>query len=581
MSLQGVQPASHNEEESREKGKSRSKRLAKQAGKLKSIFKKQRTDSNSRLTRFHENYSHELPLERNIPEHARSSKEGLPAAFDDDLHILKSSPPQVSNGLDPEDRFASVHELTLVGEREVAKCECIPELPCTCGSRVLQVDRVETPENIRIPDYLFGSHESLAGSGTKEQNLESVESKRRRRRESYNLVERRRRDNINERIRQLSHLVPLRRFEDYNAKLSRAGRTGESPDNGPNKGDVLNGTVSWTIDLMRALYGKIQQQSKAREYIHSLGGIWPFESNEVERELQNEVIEAFNANGQISFSSRPWDSEVNRKERFDSWEAKINAKGANHSEPALRTKTSHGSLISFSGSVHSLTSLTYRSASSETNTEHAENVSNFEINREILDFTPGDKLGIEKWDTGAPQRHSKLPFVPNTNNGPSHRPFLDQGIAPNTQTFIKFSTSEEYVEAPIPGLDEHEARKPDEQSSQLTPESHTSSDSLDVSRRDSVSPGTAQRLDEADSLAINDLAGVNDLSAQNQMQPLIVAKMDGQAGMRPFGHHEDPPLGTSGSIASSNSCRGLVESDPRVTYLENKLVRLRWKCVCL
>ncbi len=579
--------ARRDEEESREKGKGRLKRLAKQAGKLKGIFKKQGTEvqlSSARLVRFHENPSHKTQHKTNIPEHGRSSKEGLPAAFDDELHILEPSPPQVPNGIDPEDRFASVRESTLAREREVAKCECIPELPCTCGSRVLQVDRAKRPENIRMPDYLFGSHQSLAGSDTEEQNLESVQSKRRRRRESHNLVERRRRDNINERIRQLSHLVPLHHFEDYNAKLSRAGRTAESPDNGPNKGDVLNGTVSWTVDIMRALYRKIQQQSEAREYIHSLGGIWPFESNEVERQLQSEVIDAFDANGRISLPSRPWDSEVNRKERFESWEAKINARGDNHSEPALRTQTSYGSLISSSGSVHSLTSRTYRSASGEIKTEHAENVSNFEFNREILDFTPRDKLEIEKWEAGAPRWHSKLPFVPNTDIGPFSRPFsrpfLDQGIVPNTQTFINFPTSVELDEAPIPGLDEHEARKPDKQSSKLKPESHTSLDSQDGSRRDDCT-GTAQRLDEADPLVRNDLADVNDLSAQNQMQPPIAAKMDGHAGLRPFGLQEDPPLGTSGSIALSNSCRDLVESDPRVTYLENKLVRLRWKCVCL
>ncbi len=102
MYLQGMKPASHNEEESRDKGKSRSKRLAKQARKLRGIFKKQGTEvqlSSARLGRFHENPSHETQHKKNIPEHRRSSKDSLPADFDDRLHrvydnVLESSPPQ-------------------------------------------------------------------------------------------------------------------------------------------------------------------------------------------------------------------------------------------------------------------------------------------------------------------------------------------------------------------------------------------------------------------------------------------------------------------------------------------------------
>ena len=210
MSLQGVKPA---------------KRLAKQAGKLRSIFKKQGTE-----------------------EHARSSKEVLPAGFNDQLHrvygnAVESSPPQVSKGVDPEDGFAPAfrarrREENLATRREIANWEeCFPE------------SLLERPESPDPPNYIFGSHQSLTGSDTREQDLEPVQT--------------------------------------YTS--------------------------------------------------------------------------------QSSFSPRPWDSDLNRKRpgRLITWKAKINAKGANHSEPALRTKASHSSLISFSGSVHSLTSRTYRSASGE------------------------------------------------------------------------------------------------------------------------------------------------------------------------------------------------------------------------
>ncbi|KAK5273335.1 hypothetical protein LTR40_013902, partial [Exophiala xenobiotica] len=45
-------------------------------------------------------------------------------------------------------------------------------------------------------------------------NSETIEAKKRRRRASHNAVERRRRDNINERIQDLSHLVPQHRLDD-------------------------------------------------------------------------------------------------------------------------------------------------------------------------------------------------------------------------------------------------------------------------------------------------------------------------------------------------------------------------------
>ena len=44
--------------------------------------------------------------------------------------------------------------------------------------------------------------------------FQSQEAKKKRRRESHNAVERRRRDNINERIGDLSRLVPQHRLED-------------------------------------------------------------------------------------------------------------------------------------------------------------------------------------------------------------------------------------------------------------------------------------------------------------------------------------------------------------------------------
>ncbi|KAL2835798.1 hypothetical protein BJY01DRAFT_66629 [Aspergillus pseudoustus] len=166
------------------------------------------------------------------------------------------------------------------------------------------------------------------------QDLESQEAKRRRRRASHNLVERRRRDNINERIQDLSHLVPQHRLEDdkvrkqlvNNSGLSGAGGSSnaatsllaggtgrraagnitmglpiEEKEKGPNKGDILNGAVGWMRDLMWALHVKIQQEAELAELISSLGGTWPFEQTEEEKRMRTEILDAIEKNDPPSF----------------------------------------------------------------------------------------------------------------------------------------------------------------------------------------------------------------------------------------------------------------------------------------
>jgi hypothetical protein len=170
--------------------------------------------------------------------------------------------------------------------------------------------------------------------------MQTQEMKRRRRRESHNLVERRRRDNINERIQELSHLVPMHRLEDEkvrkalqnNSPLSPTlGSTSMSPpqatsglagpgarratagnitqgipieekDKGPNKGDILNGAVSWTRDLMWMLHVKLQQQEELANLIADLGGQYPFEPTEDERRMQTELVDAMHKNNVSTFS---------------------------------------------------------------------------------------------------------------------------------------------------------------------------------------------------------------------------------------------------------------------------------------
>jgi hypothetical protein len=170
------------------------------------------------------------------------------------------------------------------------------------------------------------------------------EARRKRRRESHNLVERRRRDNINERIQDLSKLVPSHRLEDEKIRKAIQNGTPLSPtlsgigapsqatsalagpgarraaggsagnittglpvddkDKGPNKGDILNGAVSWTRDLMWMLHLKIQQQEELINALYERGGQLPFEITDDERRMQTELLEAIARNDDPSEQSR-------------------------------------------------------------------------------------------------------------------------------------------------------------------------------------------------------------------------------------------------------------------------------------
>jgi hypothetical protein len=190
-----------------------------------------------------------------------------------------------------------------------------------------------------------GKHASLPAKveNNHGQGMESMDAKKKRRRASHNAVERRRRDNINERIQDLSHLVPQHRLDDdkirkqivNNTPMSpTTGATSISPPNaatsllagaagrraastagnitlglpieekekGPNKGDILNGSVSWTRDLMWALYTKYMQEDELQERFRQLNVEWPFEGTEDERRMRSELIDAMEKNDPSSFT---------------------------------------------------------------------------------------------------------------------------------------------------------------------------------------------------------------------------------------------------------------------------------------
>ncbi|KAK5114920.1 hypothetical protein LTR62_002079 [Meristemomyces frigidus] len=195
-----------------------------------------------------------------------------------------------------------------------------------------------------------GHHHKVASSlPAKMENggFQTQEAKRRRRRESHNAVERRRRDNINERIHDLGTLVPQHRLEDdkvrkhlqTNAPLSpsitnagmspppsssllssSAGRRPTSgnvtqglplddKEKGPNKGDILNGSVAWARDLMWYTHIKLRQEQELKDLLAKLGQPWPFEQSNDEKRMHSEICEILNkhqpAGGFTEYSRAP------------------------------------------------------------------------------------------------------------------------------------------------------------------------------------------------------------------------------------------------------------------------------------
>ncbi|KAI8629117.1 hypothetical protein F5Y19DRAFT_90808 [Xylariaceae sp. FL1651] len=195
-------------------------------------------------------------------------------------------------------------------------------------------------QNAQITDVLLKGGTSMPAKLNNPNAVTSQEMKRKRRRESHNLVERRRRDNINERIQDLSKLVPTHRLEDEKIRKMIQNGTPVSPsltgiaspgqatsglagpgakratgagnittglpleekDKGPNKGDILNGSVSWTRDLMWMLHLKLQQQEELINTIAELGGRFPFSITEDEKRMQTELSEAWSKNEPHTFS---------------------------------------------------------------------------------------------------------------------------------------------------------------------------------------------------------------------------------------------------------------------------------------
>jgi hypothetical protein len=76
----------------------------------------------------------------------------------------------------------------------------------------------------------------------------------------------------------------------------------EEKDKGPNKGDILNGAVSWTRDMMWQLYESYKNEEQLRSYIESQGLQWPLSETDDQKRMKSELKTAVEKNGLDNFS---------------------------------------------------------------------------------------------------------------------------------------------------------------------------------------------------------------------------------------------------------------------------------------
>lgn len=76
----------------------------------------------------------------------------------------------------------------------------------------------------------------------------------------------------------------------------------EDKDKGPNKGDILNGAVSWTRDLMWQLYTAYRNEEQLKQLMESHGVAWPLSETEDQIRMKTELKVAVEKNGWDNFS---------------------------------------------------------------------------------------------------------------------------------------------------------------------------------------------------------------------------------------------------------------------------------------
>ena len=432
----------------------------------------------------------------------------------------------------------------------------------------------DSARNSRIPDEdLLGPASDVdTNSGSPQlapQNAPVAQSltqeqKRRRRRESHNLVERRRRDNINESIRTLAFLAP------------------GSADRDRPKQAILEKAVSWTRDLMWALHLKTQREATLKDIIKNLSGS-PFMvdtadslDNVEESIVEKEVQIALETNNITSFSSAEQAPHHQRRASEPLKEHSIyHKKPHDHPPPRrLHRVTSRGSIISYVASVHSVTSLTYRSPAGVIETETHEEKSN-------LSYYPTQLKQHQSRRDSNDSKYTKDLLTPNIPAKES--PVLKRIMMPLATKEGMKASAECSAPAPENGVDPETPVKISENFSEISKVSTTrdlvAQDASKIEGGESFSDSAAavspEGADNVDQDAMS-LARRADQGTSNMKVETYAVDFPESNGSLKKSKVEN---GQDDARRGSQDANDVQHENYSAVYLDNGLVRLRWTCV--
>lgn len=126
-----------------------------------------------------------------------------------------------------------------------------------------------------------------------------MKDKRQKRRESHNAVERRRRDNINEKIQELAAIIPdefmtpASQIHGASSPLSASPATHHAPDGTikHNKGVILRKSVDYIRSLQDVVKEAQRRQRRLEEEVKRLGGDPKFVDQDISRRESMSQIE--------------------------------------------------------------------------------------------------------------------------------------------------------------------------------------------------------------------------------------------------------------------------------------------------
>ena len=431
------------------------------------------------------------------------------------------------------------------------------------NARIPDEDLLEPARDAETKTWL----ENFASNSAPVAQSMTQEQKRRQPRGSFNIIGRYR-ANLNKSIQTLASLIP-------------GGNDRDSPK-GLQQGAVLEQAISWTRDLMWALHLKTQRELTLKDAIRGLGGS-PFMLDTVdsldnveESIVEREVQIALQTNNITSFSSA---DQAYRHERRASEPLKKNSiyqkRPHEHQPPRrLHKVTSRGSIISYVASVHSVTSLTYRSPTGGIETETREENSKFS-------YFPNQLKQDQSWDDCNldlnDNNYGQGFLMPNISAKESPRL-----MAPVTNKGVKSSIGDD---SPVPqaeidpqilgDMNEKDVKSTNEDSKRET------DPTVDPSKVDdrcffpdsvvAVNFEYADKDHDATSLAIHSGQEASDMktesfAAENTESNDLVKIANAGIG-QDDARHED------------QDANNVQHANYSAVYLDNGLVRLRWTCV--